>query len=200
VGVILGHVMELLVNVLFLIFPLFIYKVLWVDRGKLESQWNKVVVTFIAIIAAVLCMSYPVEFFPGFFFDLRQISLILAALYGGHWVSAWLYIGVFTYRFLLGGDGVYISFITVTLIFLILPFLSPWYSKLTMVQKMITAVSFSVIFSSMTASLSEMFTATYLDEMIFQFVLVQALGILLITYFIEFMRKRAEVGEKMNSR
>ncbi|WP_209807869.1 LytS/YhcK type 5TM receptor domain-containing protein [Ammoniphilus resinae] len=166
------------------------------DQGKLESQWNKMVVTFIAMIAAFLCMSYPVEFFPGFFFDLRQISLILAALYGGHWVSAWLYIGVFTYRFLLGGDGVYISFITVTLIFLILPFLSPWYTKLTIAQKLFTAVSFSVIFSSLTASLSEMFTATYINEMIFQFVFVQALGILLITYFIEFMRKRVKVREK----
>jgi two-component system, sporulation sensor kinase B len=192
----LNEMKDLLSNVLFILFPLFLFQFLWADRGKIHSRWNPVVVFLFAAISALLCLSFPVEFFPGFYFDLRQIPFILGTLYGGLQVSAWLFITIFTYRFVLGGDGIYVSFITVSLIFFVLPYFSAKYKALPKRKKLLATIGLSLIFSSMTVILSDFFSAQILDDMILKFVSIQAVTICITTYLIELILESVRLREK----
>lgn len=193
----LSGMKDLLINVLFILFPLFLFQLYWTEKGKIHSRWNPVVVFFLAALSALLCLRFPVEFFPGFYFDLRQIPFILGSLYGGLQVSAWLFITIFTYRFLLGGDGIYVSFITVSLIFFVLPYLSAKYKSLPLKRKLLATIGLSLFFSSLTVILSDIFSAKILDDMILKFIFIQAIAICMSTYFIELILESAKLREKV---
>lgn len=75
----------------------------------------------LSTLSMVLCMTFPIKFALGFIFDLRYIPFIVSALYGGYGAVFPLYIVLNIYRFIIGGDGIFLSFLYSTIYFSLIP-------------------------------------------------------------------------------
>ncbi|MCD8510598.1 MAG: hypothetical protein LRY73_12485 [Bacillus sp. (in: Bacteria)] len=97
----------LLNNFLFILIPLFLYQIFWVDKNMgNNAKQSKLLQTLIMSLMIILCMSFPVKFGPDFLFDLRHIPFILGALYIGYPAAITAFIVILSYRYFIGGDGV----------------------------------------------------------------------------------------------
>jgi hypothetical protein len=101
---------DLSVNMLILLFPIFIYHLF-------ESRFRNRHRLFIGIasgLAIILCMSFPLDSVKnGHIFDLRQIPLILSGLYGGLYPLISSFLVLIGYRFYLGGEGLLWAFLSI---------------------------------------------------------------------------------------
>lgn len=116
----------LLLNILFLIFPVILFVIFFENSRKTFKDSFLVVFSSIAMI---LCMVYPIHLQIGFIFDLRYIPFIIVALYGGYKKVFPLFIVLNVYRFIIGGDGVIQSMLFSTAIFLVIPLLHRMFIK-----------------------------------------------------------------------
>lgn len=107
----------LLLNFLFLLIPFLIY-ITFFDT-KTPRNFG-LVLTFLAIITMILCMSYPIHLKSGFIFDLRYIPVIIIGLYLGYQNIVILYVALNIYRFFIGGDGFVQSFLFSTFISIVM--------------------------------------------------------------------------------
>ncbi|KXH87338.1 ATP-binding protein [Sporosarcina sp. HYO08] len=131
----------LLINALFLIFPIMIYLIFIEDH---KNQFNHIVV-FFSVISMVLCMLFPVKLEVGYIVDLRYIPFAVLALYGGYKKVFPLYIVLNVVRFFIGGDGVIESFLYSTVFFLIVPLLSKKFNRMGPKQRVVAATSIAVL-------------------------------------------------------
>ena len=116
----------LLLNILFLIFPVILFVIFFENSRKTFKDSFLVVFSSIAMI---LCMVYPIHLQIGFIFDLRYIPFIIVALYGGYKKVFTLFVVLNVYRFIIGGDGVIQSMLFSTAIFLVVPILHRLFIK-----------------------------------------------------------------------
>lgn len=85
-------------------------------------------------------MAFPFTLETGFIFDLRYIPFIIAALFGGYKMVLPLYLVLNSYRFFIGGEGIYHSLIFSTVIFIVVPLLSRRFIQQNGKSRMIYAV------------------------------------------------------------
>ncbi len=78
--------------------------------------FNKFILFVLTAISMSLCMTFPIPLGSGLLFDLRFIPFIIASLFLGFRYTFLLYLVLNLYRLLLGGDGLFLSFIISTLI------------------------------------------------------------------------------------
>ncbi|NYF24994.1 ATP-binding protein [Sporosarcina sp. JAI121] len=116
----------ILLNFLFLLFPVIIALVFFED--KLTSL-NKYLIVVLSAVTLVLCMAFPIKLDLGFIIDLRFIPFIIIALFGGYKMVFPLYLVLNGYRFIIGGEGTYQSLIFSTVIFILVPLLSKKFSQ-----------------------------------------------------------------------
>ncbi|MFB5662611.1 ATP-binding protein [Alteribacillus sp. HJP-4] len=114
---------------------------------KVQIHNNKFLVIFLSSITMLLCMSFPIQLDIGFIFDLRYVPFVLAALFGGYKTALPLFIMLNAYRFLIGGDGAFLSLAFSTIIFFIVPLFHEKFVKLES-RNRIFAASFAT-FSTM---------------------------------------------------
>ncbi len=81
----------LLVNVLFILIPIFALQIFWIDKDKWKFDLKMPSFTILLSLSTILCMSFPLEFSPNFSFDLRQVPFIVGALYGGYRMGGWIF-------------------------------------------------------------------------------------------------------------
>jgi two-component system sporulation sensor kinase B len=115
---------SLLLNFLFLLFPVLIFLIFF--ENKLHT-YNKYILILLSSVSMVLCMAFPIKLQIGFIFDLRFIPFIIVALFGGYKYTFPLYIVLNIYRFLIGGAGILQSFLFSTIMFILIPILSKWF-------------------------------------------------------------------------
>ncbi len=111
----------ILLNFLFLLFPVLIALIFFEDR---LTNYNKYILVLLSSVTIVLCMAFPIKLDLGFIIDLRYIPFIIIALFCGYKMAFPLYLVLNAYRFIIGGEGVYQSLIYSTIIFLLVPLLS----------------------------------------------------------------------------
>jgi two-component system, sporulation sensor kinase B len=187
---------ELLLNVFFVIFPLFVYQMFWIDKKRNYPKWDRVVIFLFPLSSILLCMSFPITFSSSFHFDLRQIPFILGCLYGGYPLGFGLLIGISSYPFLLYGQGVYINFLVICLICLVVPLLKSKFSSSSLRKKTMTTVGISIL----SASSTMIFAYLFIDiPHLFsaQFIGVQAFGMWLITYLVETLRTNIRLKDEI---
>jgi two-component system, sporulation sensor kinase B len=196
----------LLVNTLFILLPFFIYQIFWIDKNQRESAWNQPVFTALLSLSVILCMGTPIQFFPGFLFDLRQIPFIIGALYGGYRVGIWLFLSIIAYRLLIGGTGLYVNYIAIALIAILVPQLTKTYNQLKPNQKIFTGFILAEVSALSTIFLAFLFTHTpfQLKQITLNYFIIQGLSMGLVVYLVETMltndrlRKELIRAEKMN--
>lgn len=140
---------DLLLNVFIIIVPIFVYQIFWMDRRFCLKEIipNKVVIGSLAALSLILVMSFPFTLFPGFFFDLRMVVIILGTLYGGFRVGVSLTIVLLSYRFYIGGEGFYISFLVYTILFLLAYVVRKRYIGSVRIKKLLLAMGLALITS-----------------------------------------------------
>ncbi|MBD8069550.1 ATP-binding protein [Bacillus sp. PS06] len=132
----------LLLNFLFLLIPVLIFLIFFENRSH---SYNKALLIILSAVAMVLCLATPIKMNLGFQFDLRYIPFIIVALYGGYKGVFPLYIVLNLYRFYIGGEGTFNSFVTSTAVFLLVPLLTKKFHKYNSKKRIICAVSVTLI-------------------------------------------------------
>ncbi|MEK5039078.1 ATP-binding protein [Sporosarcina sp. FSL K6-3457] len=127
----------LLLNVLFLLFPVLIAVIFFENR---LTKSNEYILISISSVVLIFCMAFPFTLETGFIFDLRYIPFIIAALFGGYKMVLPLYLVLNSYRFFIGGEGIYHSLIFSTVIFIVVPLLSRRFIQQNGKSRMIYAV------------------------------------------------------------
>ncbi|MFA9559635.1 ATP-binding protein [Evansella sp. AB-rgal1] len=113
----------LLINFLFLLIPVTLYLIFFENKANVYNY--KIILFLLSSITMILCMTYPIKMEFGNIFDLRYIPFIIASLFGGYIIAAPLYLILNIYRFILGGEGIFLflSFIFSTFTVLFVPLL-----------------------------------------------------------------------------
>lgn len=123
-------------NIFFIIFPIIIYQVFSTAGTRNYFVSHRIKLTIMFSISIVLCLLFPYQILAEeYIFDLRQVPMIVGALYGGFAVSGTLFIVSALVRILIGGDGMYIAVTNLFLIALIVPLLRPLYMRINRVNK-----------------------------------------------------------------
>ncbi|MCJ8012947.1 sensor histidine kinase [Paenibacillus sp. KQZ6P-2] len=134
----------LLLNFLFLLFPVVIFLIFFENR---PNSYSHKVLVLLSAVAMSLCIAKPIKLEIGFIFDLRYIPFIIVALYGGYRNVLPLYLILNIYRFYVGGDGTIQSFLFSTTVMILVPYFSQKFVKLNSKHRIIwaTATSFLTI-------------------------------------------------------
>lgn len=191
---------RLLVNVLFILIPIFALQIFWIDKDKGKSDLKMPSFAILLSTSTILCMSFPLEFFPNFFFDLRQVPFIIGALYGGYRIGGWIFLSILVYRITIGGDGVYVNFIVITLIIAGVPLLSSAFKLLKLKRKVLLSVAIAEISAFLTIFLSHLFTEKPIEytSISLNYFIIQGLSIALIVYLIETMLKNYQMRKELS--
>ncbi|KWX69463.1 hypothetical protein AMQ84_31265 [Paenibacillus riograndensis] len=127
----------LLLNFLFLLFPVLIVVIFFENRAY---PYNNRLLVFMSAVTMILCIAKPIKLEMGFIYDLRYIPFILVALFGGYRSVFPLYLIMNIYRFYLGGAGTFPSFLFSTAVVLLVPYLSKRFIKLSSKRRILWAV------------------------------------------------------------
>lgn len=133
-----GLIETLLLNVLFLLFPVLIAVIFFENR---LTKGNKYILIALSSVALISCMAFPITLDLGFIFDLRYIPFIIAALYGRYKMAFPLYIVLNSYRFFIGGEGIYQSLIFSTVIFIVVPLVSRKFLQQNSKRRIVYAIA-----------------------------------------------------------
>ncbi|WP_100372096.1 ATP-binding protein [Bacillus sp. FJAT-45037] len=160
-------------------------------RGKLNLQIpNKITIFSLTSVLIIICMTFPIPFFEGHVFDLRQVPFILGALYGGRKVAFLLLIILLSYRFYLGGEGFYGALATNMLLFTTLWYTIPIFNKINNLNKKINISllmgSLGIIWMVIVIFIffSYRITETFWS-LILIFIVIQCLAVAICVYFFE---------------
>lgn len=188
---------DFLINVFFIILPLFIYFLFDFDRNDKKKQ--QLYIFFSCAIVLYLSMSYPITLSADHIFDLRQIPFILGFLYGGPSIGIILYFILIVYRFSIGGSGAVGAFFDNTILLIMLFVVQRYFKTITLKRKLIVVTIFEVVNNLATIILYllieglEGFSSfLYMQSLLF---ILQLSTLLLSVYFIEAIQKNALLRE-----
>ncbi|WP_442598702.1 ATP-binding protein [Neobacillus sp. D3-1R] len=132
----------LLLNFLFLLFPVVIVLIFFENR---PHSYNKKLLILLSTLTMILCITMPIKLKIGFIFDLRYIPFIIVALFGGYKHVFPLYVVLNVYRFYIGGEGTIHSFLFSTLIFILVPLLHKKFIQMDSRHRIVTATMVSFL-------------------------------------------------------
>ncbi len=193
---------DLLINVLFILVPLFLLQMFYLLKFVYQIEKLKILLlTSFSMLSIGLCMLFPFSTGDGFIWDLRNIPLIIAILYGGRNSAIILFIFVIAIRFMLGGGedaGFYVSIFTYTLMAIILSHISRYYLKKSVTQKLMINSLLIILFTIlMHISSSFLYNVDFTTKMWTQFFVINFVGILLATLLIEVIRMNSNMLKKL---
>ncbi|HDR7608306.1 TPA: sensor histidine kinase, partial [Bacillus mycoides] len=179
------------------------YQVFWLEH-KEKMACNNILISVLSSIAIIFCMTFPFHLHAGFIYDLRFIPIILVFLYGN--TKSIICIGVLylSYRFYLGGSGVFPSFIIFTIISVItimFRYLSPTYFKEKKILLSILLILICTTSLSICGIVTQINTGVKIDstliEFLFNYIIINIFTVLLSVYLIEGMIEKYKIKERM---
>lgn len=133
-------------NIFFIIFPVILYQMFATAGKKSFFVSHRITLTILFSFSIILCMLFPYQFLTDqYIFDLRQVPMIVGALYGGPVVSAVLFLVSSIGRIAIGGDGMYIAILNQLVIALGVPFLRPLYLRVSRTGKVALVFFISIL-------------------------------------------------------
>lgn len=193
----------LLINFLFILFSIFIYHMVVFKNPS--RVYRPRIMTVLVAASVIICMEFGIEIVKGYYYDLRLIPLTLSVLYGGYRVGIGVVLISLIYRYVIGGEGFFVSVVLFIFILVVVSFAKSKFDKSTVTGKMAIAVFFSILFNLL-ALIN--FTAHFGLMPISKFewiaiVLIQVAGTAFATYLIETLQnveklqKEAVESEKL---
>ncbi|WP_340003990.1 ATP-binding protein [Paenibacillus sp. FSL K6-0276] len=132
----------LLLNFLFLLFPILIFLIFFENRA---FAYNSKILVLLSAVTMCLCIAKPFKLDIGYIFDLRYVPFIIVALFGGYMSVLPLYIILNIYRFYVGGEGTLHSFLFATAILILIPLYSKRFLKLDSKGRIIAATGIAFL-------------------------------------------------------
>lgn len=177
----------LLDNILFMIVPLLIYQMIWVDRGLLGKKGSKAFMVVISAISIALCMFFPTSIPQNVMLNMKYLPVISTVLYGGPLNALSLGVVILGLSFFTNNES---SLLIILTIFIILAITMPFkkvYFSLIIQNKMILAGGLSILISLIHSA--AIFATTkfslHLLGCILLFTAMQAITLWLMTYIYE---------------
>lgn len=100
----LADVRNLLLNILIILFALFVYQTVWAEKyGKFNAP-NHLLVTVLAFGSLILCTTFPIFQANGVHHDFSAIPAIACLLYGDHWTALLIAVGYIFTRTVVSGE------------------------------------------------------------------------------------------------
>jgi two-component system, sporulation sensor kinase B len=189
---------DLLINFLFILLSLCFAQILYMFKYSYQLKGlNDKVIALVPVISIILCMLFPVYVDENFTWDLRWIPFILGGLYGGYKLGFSLFLIVFIIRYFQGGSGFYVAIITFSIVGMILFFLSKYYLRMTLKQKIIVTVLLS--FSSLLSSIivSEVFSINLKISFWLQYIGIHIIGMFISTILWEVIQTNFQVLQNL---
>ncbi|WP_312472212.1 ATP-binding protein [Neobacillus sp.] len=194
----------LLINAFIIILCIFFYQIFWLDKDGKEAR-NDVLISFLASIAIVLCMTFPFKFNSGYIYDLRLIPILLAVLYGGFRSFIFITFVFVSYRFYLGGNGVFpavIVYFMATSITMLSQYFLAGFLKKRRILFSVLLISLCTISFSIFALMNQMRISAKVHpdfiHFLSNFIVINILTVLLSLYLIEGMIERFKMKEKIH--
>ena len=191
---------DLLINFLFILFPLFLLQMFYSLKFVYRiDKLKNILFTILFMVSIGLCMLFPFSMGDGLIWDLRRIPFIIGILYGGPKNGVILLTFLLVTRFFIGGDpGFYISVITCSIMAIILSLLSKYYLKMPLGQKIFMSGLLVILYTQIAffASINlgnEGFPANMWSE----YFVINILAILMATLLIEVIRINSDMLKKL---
>lgn len=203
-------VQTLLLNTLIILVTTFSYQFFWLDKRRTPAS-NPLLISILASVAMILCLSFPFRSQSGYIYDLRIIPLLISFFYGGYrsfFIVAAVYL---SYRYYLGGTGVLSSTIVLCIMSPIVFSVASSFSRRSVKQKMLTGIILALLWFTTHISVKVYrdfhklgFTDISVDFWAI-FIIINAMTIWMTIYWIEGMVEKYRMGmevqrgEKMNA-
>lgn len=143
---IFGMMTGMINNIFFIIFPILIYQMFATAGKRNFFKSHRAVLTALFSVSIILCMVFPYQVMgEEYIFDLRQVPLIVGALYGGPVVSAVLFLVGAAGRIAIGGDGMYIGVLNFFVVAAGVPLLRPLYMRMNRVGKTVLIFAITIV-------------------------------------------------------
>ncbi|WP_342542366.1 ATP-binding protein [Paenisporosarcina sp. FSL H8-0542] len=192
---------DLLINFLFILLPLLLLQMFYLLKFVYRIEKMKEnLFTVLSLFSIFLCMLFPFPVGDGLIWDLRRIPFVIGVLYGGPKNGFLLLIFVIVARYFMLGvnDGFYITIITFTLLAVTVSFVSRYYLKMTLEQKVLTSSSLVLLSTVITFIVVSLFFNVIVSvNMWLQFFFITFLGTVIVTLLIEVIRMNSDLLEKL---
>jgi two-component system, sporulation sensor kinase B len=189
----------LLLNVLILAFFLLFVPLLLMRNIKSSSRiYKKCIFVVSTSLAIITCISFPINYSEGFYYDLRFVAQIIGGLYGGVPASIVLWVVTVAYRGLFGGLGAYSTFIISTLILILTVFCPFKFHQVSVKRKLLIGALYSVITSVslivITIILFDLVIINFADVVHF---ILQLCTSVVIIYILEIIRETSFINKRI---
>lgn len=190
---------DLLLNVLFVLLPLFYYHLVCIDKASSPIR-TSLISGSVGSLAIILCMTFPIQMAPGRIIDLRQIPLIVVTLYGGYRAGLISFTVLILYRFYIGGSGFYNALLVHTVLIAVLVYVAPFFKKQAPRKKIFVSLALAISGWAI-AYLYSYFQYpfdTAVDRFIWlKFLIIQAITMAFLTLSIEFAHKNNQIRDEL---
>lgn len=161
-----NHVRDLLFNLFIVFLPVVIYP--YIMKTDRENGSTRIIIAVVFSFTLVATMTFPVVL-NGLTFDLRAVALSIGSLYGGVYVSLFLYAVVLIYRFILDSPNQMAYIISFVPTFLVIIWFIIKFQGLSLIQKMISSILVYAsirlisltVYSYLIGNLSTLFNTNY---------------------------------------
>lgn len=188
-------------NMFFVVFSLLIFQLFVMER-TISLKGKRTVLFLQCAIVMVLCISFPIKLNSDYFFDLRQIPLIIGFLYGGQSVGTGLYFLLIFYRFSIGGDGAIGTFLENTCLLFVLYLIYQRYHQATKQRKYLHILFLSLFSFTISIGFYLYLSGTenvgLFSVIQLELYIIQTVFIYLCIYFIEVMIRNRTIRDKVN--
>jgi two-component system, sporulation sensor kinase B len=193
---------NLFLNVLIIFVCAFIYYIFLLNP-LLEAKYRQFIVGSLAMVATALCIMFPYYDVNGTIYDLRTIPFFLGALYGGRKVAFALFLGLISFRFLLGfNPGFYVTVVQAFVMFLLAFIFSAHFIKSKFSRKLLLTLPFIMLMWLVNYAVYLLFYIDLLNtELIIILIshfLIKVFTFLLVIYIIEYFLKNLRYKEGLN--
>ncbi|TFE26679.1 sensor histidine kinase [Cohnella luojiensis] len=136
---------DVLLQLLFALTPFVLFNIYYRDKAV---NYSKHFINVTCVICLFLSMTFPSSVQDGIIFDIRYVIMFFGMIFGGMVTGIILLIEFVTYRFIVGGDGLFSAMVIVAITYNLSILLSILFRKRPENQNLITfiaGISFSVI-------------------------------------------------------
>ncbi|MBU9713890.1 sensor histidine kinase [Evansella tamaricis] len=189
---------NLYINISILLVSVLAYQI-FVNIHKTVKRYSTLVLIILSAVAISLCMSFPIYDYHGHAFDLRFLPLLIGVIYGGKRVVFVLVIYSLINRFLIGGDGFYVHFLTLLSMSLFMfTLFIPIFQSLSIKMKLLSSVLMTFIYLSVELLICHIMFGTLarLDLSIIAINISTAMLLTgLLVYLMEYLKRANELME-----
>lgn len=189
---------NLLLNFLYILISLLVF----FSQGWYKSKNRHWIIGILAGLGIIFCMSFPFTAFPGYFFDLRIIPVLIAVLYGNKRAALVVVVVLVGYRYILGGDGFYatvFSYIPIILFGLIaLKWVRILKMSLTTFGTLLALTTVLLIVGTLYVSVPNIILNNFV--FFFQYIIVVVLCMWVSLFLADALRENIRMREEMQRR